>query len=149
MGVTALPKLTPKQSRFIEEYLVDLNATQAAIRAGYSEKTAKSIGQENLTKPYIEAAIEKARADLSERTEITQEFVIDSFMEIYLRCMQEITPAGKGYGKFKFDACNASRAMENIAKIHGFFVDKIDLSSGDKPIKFTLTFENNHDNSDR
>jgi phage terminase small subunit len=46
-------KLTDKQKRFCEEYLIDLNATQAAIRAGYSAKTAKSIGQENLTKPDI------------------------------------------------------------------------------------------------
>jgi phage terminase small subunit len=43
-----MANLTPKQQRFVEEYLIDLNATQAAIRAGYSEKTAKSIGQENL-----------------------------------------------------------------------------------------------------
>ena len=42
-------KLTPKQARFVEEYLVDLNATQAAIRAGYSESTARAIGYENLT----------------------------------------------------------------------------------------------------
>ena len=47
-------KLTPKQQRFIDEYLVDLNATQAAIRAGYSAKTAYSIGIENLKKPEIQ-----------------------------------------------------------------------------------------------
>lgn len=49
--------LTPKQRRFVAEYLIDLNATQAAIRAGYSKKTAKSIGAENLTKPDIQAAV--------------------------------------------------------------------------------------------
>ena len=53
--------LTPKQRRFIEEYLIDLNATQAAIRAGYSEKTAYSIGQENLRKPVIAEAIAAAK----------------------------------------------------------------------------------------
>ena len=52
--------LTPKQARFVEEYLIDLNATQAAIRARYSEKTAKSAGHENLTKPDIQAAITEA-----------------------------------------------------------------------------------------
>ena len=52
-------KLTTKQKRFCDEYLIDLNATQAAIRAGYSEKTAKSIGQENLTKPDLQEYIQK------------------------------------------------------------------------------------------
>lgn len=58
-------KLTAKQQRFVDEYLIDLNATQAAIRAGYSEKTAYSIGDENLTKPVIKDAIEKALAAIS------------------------------------------------------------------------------------
>jgi len=54
-----LAKLTAKQRRFCEEYLIDLNATQAAIRAGYSPKTARFIDNENLTKPYIQRRIEK------------------------------------------------------------------------------------------
>ena len=54
-----MDKLTAKQKRFCDEYLKDLNATQAAIRAGYSEKTAKQIGQENLTKPYLKNYIEE------------------------------------------------------------------------------------------
>ena len=49
--------LTARQQRFVDEYLVDLNATQAAIRAGYSKKTAKSVGHENLTKPDVKAAV--------------------------------------------------------------------------------------------
>lgn len=57
--IVAERKLTPKQKRFCDEYLIDLNATQAAIRAGYSKKTAYSIGQENLKKPEINAYIEK------------------------------------------------------------------------------------------
>lgn len=69
-------KLTAKQARFVEEYLIDLNATQAAIRAGYSEKTAGSVGSENLQKPDIAAAIAEAKADRSERTKITQERVL-------------------------------------------------------------------------
>ena len=54
-----MAKLTAKQQRFVEEYLVDLNATQAAIRAGYSKKTARQIAKENLTKPYIKAYIDQ------------------------------------------------------------------------------------------
>lgn len=69
--------LTGKQQRFVGEYLVDLNATQAAIRAGYSPKTAKSIGQENLTKPDIQESIQERRKALQAITEITQEKVLN------------------------------------------------------------------------
>jgi phage terminase small subunit len=69
-------KLTPKQQRFVDEYLVDLNATQAAIRAGYSEKTARAIGSENLTKPDVAAAIEKGRRAAAEKAGITQDRVL-------------------------------------------------------------------------
>ena len=64
-------KLTAKQARFVEEYLVDMNATQAAIRAGYSKKTARFVGCENLTKPYIAAAINKAQKARAIRTQVT------------------------------------------------------------------------------
>lgn len=69
-------KLTPKQTAFVQEYLIDLNATQAAIRAGYSEKTSYSIGQENLNKPEIQEAVQKAMEERSKRTEITQDRVL-------------------------------------------------------------------------
>lgn len=74
--------LTPKQERFVEEYLVDLNATQAAKLAGYSEKTAHRIGAENLQKPAIAKAIAEARHKLSERTEITQERILQEYAKI-------------------------------------------------------------------
>ncbi len=67
---------TPKQRRFIEEYLVDLNATQAAIRAGYNQHSAYSIGQENLKKPEIQAALEVAIQARSERTETNADRVV-------------------------------------------------------------------------
>ena len=75
-------KLTPKQQRFVEEYLVDLNATQAAIRAGYSRKTAASIGEENLRKHEIQAAIQAAMKARQERTEITQDRVLAELAKI-------------------------------------------------------------------
>jgi phage terminase small subunit len=68
--------MTPKQERFVEEYLVDLNATQAAIRAGYSARTAREIGRENLDKPDIQAALQTAFAARSKRVEIDQDWVI-------------------------------------------------------------------------
>lgn len=68
--------LTPKQQRFVEEYLVDLNATQAAIRAGYSAKTAKAIGHENLTKPDVSAALDVALKARSTRTKIDADWLL-------------------------------------------------------------------------
>nr|DAX08569.1 MAG TPA: Terminase small subunit [Caudoviricetes sp.] len=67
--MTGNAKLTPKQKRFVEEYVIDCNATQAAIRAGYSPKTAYSIGQENLKKPEVMKAIAEKQKKVSERTE--------------------------------------------------------------------------------
>ncbi len=74
--------LTDKQKKFVEEYLVDLNATQAAIRAGYKKNTARKTGSENLTKPDIQIAIQKARNKLSCKTEITQERVLAEYAKI-------------------------------------------------------------------
>ncbi|MCC0013821.1 MAG: terminase small subunit [Rhodobiaceae bacterium] len=71
-----MSKLTAKQHRFVQEYLLDLNATQAAIRAGYSAKTARQVGAENLTKPVIAAAIFEAKADRSERTKVDSDWVL-------------------------------------------------------------------------
>jgi phage terminase small subunit len=77
--------MTPKQRRFVEEYLIDLNATQAAIRAGYSEDTARSIASENLTKPDIQEAIARAMDARSKRTEITQDYVLQGICRIVER----------------------------------------------------------------
>lgn len=74
--------MTPKQERFVQEYLIDLNATQAAIRAGYSQRTARQIGDENLSKPDISAAIQQAKAARSERTEITADRVLQELGRI-------------------------------------------------------------------
>lgn len=68
--------LTPKQQRFVEEYLVDLNASAAARRAGYSERTADATGWENLKKPDIAAAIAAAQAQRSQRTQIDADWVL-------------------------------------------------------------------------
>lgn len=71
-----MEKLTPKQEHFCEEYLIDLNATQAAIRAGYSEKTANRIASELLSKLDIQEKITELKAERSKRTEITQDRVV-------------------------------------------------------------------------
>ncbi|MCL1872974.1 MAG: terminase small subunit [Clostridiales bacterium] len=71
-----MTRLTDKQKRFVLEYLVDLNATQAAIRAGYSAKTANRMGSENLSKPDIQVALQVRQAKLQSKLEITQERVL-------------------------------------------------------------------------
>jgi phage terminase small subunit len=71
-----MSKLTAKQDLFVLEYLVDLNATQAAIRAGYAKKTATAIGYENLIKPHIASAIQIAKSKRSERTKIDADYVL-------------------------------------------------------------------------
>lgn len=68
--------LTPKEHRFCEEYLIDLNATQAAIRAGYSRHTARQAGSELLSKPVVQAEIERLRDERSERTKINADWVL-------------------------------------------------------------------------
>lgn len=75
-------KLNQKQKTFCEEYLIDLNATQSAIRAGYSEKTAKSIGQRLLTYVDIQAYIQQLMDKRSERTEITADRVLNELAHI-------------------------------------------------------------------
>lgn len=74
--VDHMSKLTDKQQLFIDEYLTDFNATQAAIRAGYSEKTARRIGSENLSKPDIQTAIRSRLAGHMSKLEITQERIL-------------------------------------------------------------------------
>lgn len=77
-----MARLTEKQARFVAEYLVDMNATDAARRAGYSEKTAYAIGFENLRKPEIQEAIQAAMADRAKRTEITQDMVLRELAKV-------------------------------------------------------------------
>jgi phage terminase small subunit len=113
-------KLTAKQKRFVEEYLVDLNATQAAIRAGYSPKTANEIGAENLAKPSIRLLIEEYQRKRSERLEVTQDAVMRDLTDL---CNQ----AAKA-GQYTA----AVKAKELQGKHLGMFVDKIQHSGDPK-----------------
>jgi phage terminase small subunit len=76
------PKLTPKQEMFCKEYLIDLNATQAAIRAGYSLKTAQRIGSENLSKPLIAERIQELMNKRSEKVEISADWVLKGIKDL-------------------------------------------------------------------
>ena len=74
--------MTSKQTRFVHEYLSDLNATRAAIRAGYSPKTARSIGSENLTKPDIQEALAKRKAEQLTRADVNAETVLVGLLRV-------------------------------------------------------------------
>lgn len=83
-------KLTEKQQRFVEEYLIDLNATQAAIRAGYSAKTANEQGCQNLAKLSIQQAIAEKMAERSKRTGINQDRIVLELAKIAFVKMTDI-----------------------------------------------------------
>lgn len=126
-------KLTAKQEMFCKEYLIDLNATQAAIRAGYSVKTAKAMGHENLTKPDLSTEIQKLFTERAERTTINGDWVLRKLQSVAERCMQEEAVMVKGddgmepTGEYKFDSSGANKSLELIGKHHKLFTDKVEF----------------------
>lgn len=94
-----MAKLTDKQTAFVREYLVDLNATQAAIRAGYSERTASRIGPQLLGKTCVREAIENAQAKRARRVEIKAEDVLRGVIEVTTQARDsgDLKTALKGY----------------------------------------------------
>ena len=119
-------KLTDKQSLFCQEYLVDLNATQAAIRAGYSKKTAGVIGIQNLGKLNIQEVITKLKDKRSEKIEIDAAWVLRQAVKLHQRCMQEVRPKRNKKGEqvideddnpvFEFNAQGAAKGLELAGK---------------------------------
>jgi phage terminase small subunit len=91
-----LPKVTAKQQMFVNEYLIDLNATQAAIRAGYSAKSADKIGAELLGKTGVYARVTRAMAERSRRTEITADRVLIEMARIGLVNISDIVDLRSG-----------------------------------------------------
>jgi phage terminase small subunit len=103
--------MTPKQETFVREYAIDMNATQAAVRAGYSEKTAYSIGQENLKKPEIAAAVTEAQSAHAERCNVT---------------ISSLTNELEAARRMAEENCQASAmvsATMSKAKLHGLLID--------------------------
>ena len=116
--------MTQKQKRFIEEYLIDLNATQAAIRAGYSPDTAKAIGSENLTKPDIRAQIDRAMAERSKRTGVNAERVVQELAKIaFVNAAEVIDPKT---ATVKEDALPEDTAAIQSVKVKTFGEDGLE-----------------------
>lgn len=148
--------LNNKQLRFCEEYIIDLNATQAAIRAGYSVKSARQIGEQNLSKLYIKEKVKELIDERAKRTEITADkvlqelrhiafddiknylsFTTDKFgnvsisvkdsEEIDTRSISEISYSKKD--GFKFKLYGKDSALVNLGKHLGLFKDKVEVDA--------------------
>ena len=145
--------MTKKQKLFCDEYLIDLNATQAAIRAGYSTETAKAIGCENLTKPDLRAYIDRAMAERSRRTGVNADRVVQELAKIaFVNAPDVIDPETatikedalaedtaaiqsvkvKTFGEDGLEReikmADKLKALELLGKHLGMFRDKVELS---------------------
>lgn len=126
-------KLTPKQDRFCREYVIDLNATQAAIRAGYSKKTAGAVGFENLKKPEIAARIAAVVNEANKKAEVTSEEILANLAEI---------------GRSRADGeivknSDRIRAWELLGKYKTLWTEKVDHQhSGD--FNFNMVLQTNN-----
>ncbi len=141
--------LTPKQRRFVDEYLIDLNATQAATRAGYSADTARQMGSENLSKPDVADAIAARRAVLAAKIEVTQERIVEEFarMAFYdpsalgvegiagpediVKLSEDVRRAIIGWswdkaGNFTLKLADKNAALTNLGRHLGMFKDKVE-----------------------
>ena len=116
--------LNEKQKQFCEEYIIDLNGTQAAIRAGYSEKTANRIASELLSKLDIQEYICELKNKRSERVKYSQDELMRDILEVKNRCLQA-NPVrdkeGNEVGVWKFDSNGANKALDMLAKHVGFY----------------------------
>lgn len=138
-------ELTARQSRFVDEYLIDLNATQAAIRAGYSEKTAESQGARLLRNAKVQRAIKERMNQRAERTAIDADFVIQGIAKNIARCEQGAPvldregapvltkgPDGEIAPMWRYDAGNALKGYELLGKHLKLFTDKVEHDVSDR-----------------
>lgn len=133
--------LTPKQVRFVEEYLIDLNATQAATRAGYSAKTANEQGARLLANVSVRSALQDAMADRAKRMEMTADYVLTTIRDTVERCKQAVpvldrkgkpvlvsTPNGDVAPAYTFDPMAVLRGAELLGKHLKLFTEKTELT---------------------
>jgi len=116
-----MKKLTAKQKAFCDEYIIDLNATQTAIRAGYSAKTAQSISTENLSKPVIAERIENLQTERAKRCAVDADMVLAGILKI----VEDATEMKETeYGSTMKNHMAALRGLELLGKHLALFTDK-------------------------
>ena len=143
--------LTPKQARFAQEYLVDLNGTQAAIRAGYSQRTANEQAARLLTKASVQEAIQKGQQERQKRTLVTVDYVVTSLREVAERGMQkapvyntrgEQVVDEEGRSVWRFDSSGANRALELLGKHVNAFGERKDDPADEIPVAIQVQVVN-------
>ncbi|HBF39786.1 MAG TPA: terminase small subunit [Firmicutes bacterium] len=130
-----MANLNDRQERFCQEYIIDLNGKQAAIRAGYSEKTAEQIASRLLRNVKVSARIEELQKKVIDKIGLNQEWVLKELQRVYSRCIvpEEIEKWDYeqrqliGTGEFMFDSKGANRSLELLGKHLGMFADKLKI----------------------
>ncbi|OQQ81660.1 terminase small subunit [Ligilactobacillus salivarius] len=126
-----MKKLTQKQQRFVDEYIISGNATQAAIKAGYSKKTARFVGAENLTKPNIKDELEKRNAEIKSQKTMDMQEVMERLAAIARGETVEQQVTNKGtVVEIEPKTSDQIRAMELIGKRYGAWTDKKEVTGG-------------------
>ena len=120
-----------KHARFVSEYLKDQNATLAAVRAGYSPKTARAQGSRLLTHVDIRAAVDAGLAKAAQNAGESIERLLGDFRTVADRCLQAtevLDSKGNPTGEWRFDATNAVSALEKIGKHLRMFTDVVEVN---------------------
>lgn len=128
-----MSKLTVKQQRFADEYIISGNATEAAKKAGYSEKTARFIGNENLTKPNIKSYIDERLEQIKSEKVADQQEILEYLTSVVRGEQTEQTLIGEGMGEQKITEIELSgtqriKAAELLGKRYAMWTDKQDIS---------------------
>jgi len=129
-------KLTAKQERFVAEYLVDGNGTQAALRSGYSARTARVIAYENLLKPAVRTALQARQGVIARQVDLTRQDVLAGLLEAVALARQQANPAGMIAG------------LREIAKMCGYYAPErtqITLSGESQKLRTQLEAMSNAD----
>ena len=126
-GITK--KLTQKQQRFVDEYIISGNATQAAIKAGYSKRSAQQTGAENLLKPVIKAELDRRNAEIKSAKTADMQEIMEYLASVMRGEQTESVATAKGiYDNVPVSAKDRIKAAELIGKRHGAWTDKKEIS---------------------
>lgn len=122
-----MPELdNDRRERFCQEYVVDYNATQAAIRAGYSPHSARSQASRLLSNDNLRARVRELQAEQTARLCVTADWVVQRLVDVQARAMQA-EPAPDGSGQYQFDSRGACRALELLGKHLGMYQDRLQV----------------------